>query len=386
LFATAAVTLACGVEEPPGNQGGSAGSAPSGSSGSAGSVQTGGAGAGVGGGNAQAGSAGAAQGGLAPQGGADGQGGAGGSSAGSSGAAGTMSIAGGPPVFSDKPMSVVAYSPYRDGQAPGGAQPSEQQVREDLEMLEPLVDGVRVYGTDGANGYVPMLCDELGIDLHIGAWIDGLDSDEPNTQALVELVNENHPSIKTAIVGNEVLERSAKNGMTEEKLIALINIAKSGITNPNVKIAAADTYKQWIMNRPNLAASADLLIWHTYGYWAGVNIEGAYALVSKRYDDMLAMYPGKPMLLGETGWPSMTTNPSADGTTMAVGSDANQATFYREALAGFRKRNLATWMFSAIDEKWKGTSGEGEVGAYWGIFTSARQPKAAAMELMQALP
>jgi exo-beta-1,3-glucanase (GH17 family) len=39
------------------------------------------------------------------------------------------------------------------------------------------------------------------------------------------------------------------------------------------------------------------------------------------------------------------------------------------------------WMFSAIDEKWKATSGEGEVGAHWGFFTSARAPKQAATEL-----
>ena len=39
-------------------------------------------------------------------------------------------------------------------------------------------------------------------------------------------------------------------------------------------------------------------------------------------------------------------------------------------------------MFSSIDEKWKGTSGEREVGAHWGIWDSARQPKAAVAEIM----
>jgi exo-beta-1,3-glucanase (GH17 family) len=137
-----------------------------------------------------------------------------------------------------------------------------------------------------------------------------------------------------------------------------------------------------MMKRPNLAASVDLVIWHTYGWWAGVEVANAYALVSSRYDDMLAAYPGKPMLLGETGWPSLVDHMSTDMTTTAVGSEANQAQFYREALAGMRARNLPMWMFSAIDEKWKGTSGEGEVGAHWGIWDSARKPKAAATEIM----
>lgn len=316
------------------------------------------------------------------QGGQVAQGGTGGAAGGSAG--GVPSVAGGPPVFSSKPMSVVAYSPYRDGQAPGGAQPSQAQVRADLEMLKPFVDGVRVYGTDGANSYIPALCDELGIDLHIGAWIDGIASDEPNVHALATVVKANHPSIKTAIVGNEVLARSAKNLVTETRLIELINMFKADIagTTPTYKIAAADTYPQWMMKRPNLAAAVDIVIWHTYGWWSGVDIDNAFTVVSGRYDDMLKEYPGKPLILGETGWPSMYDHMSTDKTTTAVGNEANQAKFYKEALIGMRARNLPMWMFSAIDEQWKGTSGEGAVGAYWGIWTTARQPKAAVAELM----
>ncbi len=345
-----------------------------------------GAGSDAGGGGASAGSstmslggdAGTSQGGQVAQGGAP---------AGGVAGVGGMSVAGGPPVYTAKPMSVVAYSPYRDGQAPGGAQPTKEDVKADLMMLKPYVDGVRVYGTDGANAYVPALCDELGIDLHIGAWIDGIASDEPNVHALATIVKENHPSIKTAIVGNEVLARSAKNLMTEEKLLALINTFKAdiGAGAHTYRVAAADTYPQWMMMRPNLAAAVDVVIWHTYGWWSGVEVATAYPLVSKRYDDMLAAYPGKPMILGETGWPSAVDHMSTDKTTTAVGSEANQTKFYTDALVGMRKRNLPMWMFSSIDEKWKATSGEGEVGAHWGIWDSARQPKAAVAAIV-ALP
>ncbi len=357
--------------------GSSASSAGTGSaSGSGAGTNAGGASAGTstvpGGGNA-----GSTQGGQLTQGGVST----------TAGSGGRMSVAGGPPAYTAKPMSVVAYSPYRDGQAPGGSQPSKEDVKADLVMMKPYIDGVRVYGTDGANAFIPALCDELGIDLHIGAWIDGLASDEPNVHALAAIVKENHPSIKTAIVGNEVLARSTTNLMTEEKLLALINLFKADIqgTTPTYKIAAADTYPQWMMKRPNLAAAVDIVIWHTYGWWSGVDIANAYTAVSGRYDDMLAEYPNKPLILGETGWPSQFDRMSTDKSTTAVGSEANQATFYREALAGMRSRNLPMWMFSAIDEEWKATSGEGEVGAHWGIWDTARQPKAAATELMLLL-
>ncbi|HXK19599.1 MAG TPA: hypothetical protein VNG33_17435, partial [Polyangiaceae bacterium] len=249
------------------------------------------------------GDAGSGQGGQIAQGGqtATGGGGSGGGGGVTGGSAGTggMSVAGGPSVWTDKPLLVVAYSPYRDGQGPGGTQPSQDQVKQDLMMLKPYVVGIRVYGTDGANAYIPALCDQLGIDLHLGAWIDGLGTDESNVHALATIVNANHPSIKTAVIGNEVLARATKNLMTEEKLIALIKLFKADLTaTTGVKIAAADTYPQWMLMRPNLAAEVDLLIWHTYGWWSGVDISTAYTVVSGRYDDMLKAYPGKSMVLG----------------------------------------------------------------------------------------
>jgi exo-beta-1,3-glucanase (GH17 family) len=280
---------------------------------------------------------------------------------------------------------VIDYSPYRDGQAPGGAQPTEQQVREDLEMLKPLVDGIRIYGTDGGNAHVPALCDELGIELHVGAWIDGLASDGPNVDALAALVNENHPSIKTAVVGNEVLNRTEDNGVDEVGLIAFIDQARAAITVP-VPIAAAETYPRWMEVRPNLAAKVDVMIWHTYGWWAGVDIADAAALIFSRYQDMLAGYPGKIMYLGETGWPSQEDNMSEDLTSTAVGNEENQARYYRELRQALGPLGLPFWPFSAFDEQWKATSGEGEVGAHWGIFNADRTPKMAATELLALVP
>jgi|GEM_PF-6933733 len=66
---------------------------------------------------------------------------------------------------------------------------------------------------------------------------------------------------------------------------------------------------------------------------------------------MLAEYPGKPLILSETGWPSQVDHMSTDETTTAVGGEPNQAKFHHDALVGMRARNLPMWMFSSIDEK-----------------------------------
>jgi exo-beta-1,3-glucanase (GH17 family) len=412
---TAAIAAAgCFSNNPP--PAGGAGGGNAGSSGGAGSTGAAGAAAG------STGAAGSSSGAAGDTSGGAGSTGAAGAAAGSSGAAGDASggagstgaagsggatgaagvggmggaggititglggggVAGGPPAFSTKPLSVIAYSPYRDGQAPGGAnQPTMAQVKADLMMLQPYVQGIRVYGTtDVAQGYIPALCDSLGIDLYLGAWIDGIASDEPNVHALATIVNQNHPSIKVAIVGNEVLNRSKKNGVTEDRMVQLVNLFRADLKVTGVKVAEADTYPQWMMNLTKLSAAVDLIIWHTYAYWSGIDISNAAAVVNGRYNDMLAMYPGKPMVLGETGWPTMVDHVSTNMTTTAVASEANQARYYREALANFRTRNLPAWMFDAIDESWKATDGEGPVGSHWGIFTTARAPKQAATELM----
>jgi exo-beta-1,3-glucanase (GH17 family) len=310
---------------------------------------------------------------------AGGAGGAGGAAGGSVGGGGTGGVAAIPPFTGRLP--VIDYSPYRQGQGPGGAQPSEAQVREDLEILQQLADGVRIYGTDGALSYVPGLCDELGLNLHIGAWIDGLASDGPNVQALADVVNEGHPSIKTAVVGNEVLNRVEDNMLTEADLIAFVAQARAAITEP-VTIAVAETYPRWMEMRPMLADSVDMIIWHTYGWWSGADINAAGALIYSRYQDMLANYPNKPMVLGETGWPSMYDHMSMDMTTTAVGNEENQWKYYRDVLGILQMDGLEAWPFSAFDEPWKATSGEGMVGAYWGIFNEDRTPKMAATELL----
>jgi exo-beta-1,3-glucanase (GH17 family) len=278
-----------------------------------------------------------------------------------------------------KPLPVIAYSPYRDGQAPDGAEPSEAQVRADLEQLKPLINGIRVYSTHGPHAYIPKLCDELGIELHLGAWIDGLASDEEAVLELAEVVNAGHASLRTAIIGNEVLLRKALNGMTEERMIELVQLARSAIVNQNVQLAVADSYPEWMANRPQLAAVIDVLIWHTYPWWVGADIDDAYAFVQRDAENMRAMYPGKPMILGETGWPSQVSRPAWDSSSTAVGSEEHQARYYRELLTGDVAEQQPVWMFSAFDENWK--SAEGAVGGHWGIFDAARQPKLTAREL-----
>jgi exo-beta-1,3-glucanase (GH17 family) len=92
-------------------------------------------------------------------------------------------------------------------------EPSYEEVLEDMNLMAPYTQGIRTYGSGLTlhNGqYVPTIADALGLDLHMGIWLDDSYADEVNMAAIddaLSIVEEGHPSIKSLIVGNEYMLR-----------------------------------------------------------------------------------------------------------------------------------------------------------------------------------
>ena len=82
---------------------------------------------------------------------------------------------------------------------------------------------------------------------------------------------------------------------------------------------------------------------------------------------VVAAFPGKEILIGETGWPSH--GRMRDG---ALASRVNQARFISEILERARQDNFRVNFFEAYDEPWK-RRWEGTVGGYWGLFDGAER-------------
>ena len=83
----------------------------------------------------------------------------------------------------------------------------------------------------------------------------------------------------------------------------------------------------------------------------------------------LLIFPKKPLLLAEVGWPS---NGRMRGG--ATATQADQAIYLRELTNALNKKGYNYFVVEAFDQPWKYTD-EGSVGAYWGVFNAARQPK-----------
>ena len=349
-----------------GNAGAAAGS--SGASGAAGS--SGSAAAGTGGTLAMGGSAGA------------------GGSAGSAGAAPS-----GPKYFKG-----ICYEGYRDGQFPGGPEPTCDQVQQDLSLIASFTRGIRTYGSSSKNHdgkCVPGIADTLGLELNMGVWIDETYTLPTNfaaiDDALVTVCGPTgagsvgcpsgasvHTSIKSVLVGNEYLLRvqEAKGDLVaaEKHLVSYIQYARARLPK-SIEVDTSESYPLWLTASAALFQAVDNVVWQAHPFWEGQPIATAAAGFAATHDKVVAKMKQynitKPERCGETGWPWGGTS------GQAVGSPANQAQYFKELNAYATKTGLQIWVFESFDENWKATpehsgASEGLVGAQWGFWTADR--------------
>ena len=120
------------------------------------------------------------------------------------------------------------------------------------------------------------------------------------------------------------------------------------------------------MDHPELARAADLIFVNIHPYWEGVPIDSAVEFVVKRIEELERKYPGKRVVVSETGWP---TAGMRNG--QSIPSLANQKRFLREAESVLRRRGVDAFFFEAFDEAWKSNEPRG-VGPHWGLYTVDR--------------
>ncbi|MEQ1841946.1 MAG: glycosyl hydrolase family 17 protein, partial [Verrucomicrobiales bacterium] len=132
-------------------------------------------------------------------------------------------------------------------------------------------------------------------------------------------------------------------------------------------VAYAETASVWLKH-PEVAKSVDVLLVHLYPYWDGLPIDQAIPALVSRFQELRKVFPGKRIVIGETGWPSRGEIREA-----AVPSQANQARYLKEFLAASGAADLDYFYFSLFSESWK-TVQEGLRGAHWGLFSESGQP------------
>ena len=265
-------------------------------------------------------------------------------------------------------LECVSYAPFRGDQTPHNPKliVSPEQIAEDLVELAQITKCIRTYSIDNGLDKVPELASQVGLKVLLGVWIG---RDRAKNALLIDTaiaLARDHPGSVTAIiVGSEVLLRGE---MTVADLREIIRSVKPRV---NVPVTYADVWEFWLRYR-EISADVDFVTVHFLPYWEDVpaRAEDAAAHVDDVRRQVALAFPGKEILIGETGWPSH--GRMRDG---ALPSRINQARFVSEILDRARRDNFRVNLFEAYDEPWK-RRWEGTVGGYWGLLDgSERKPK-----------
>ena len=269
------------------------------------------------------------------------------------------------PIDPGAKLLCVSYAPFRDAQTPLSptTRVAPEQITQDLAQLAKITDCVRTYSIENGLDQVPALAAKAGLKVILGIWLGSNRlKNLAQISTAVGLTKEYPGVISAVVVGNEVLLRGE---MTTSDLAATIRLVKSQVSIP---VTYADVWEFWLRNR-EVYEAVDFVTIHILPYWEDfpVRAKHAAAHVDAIRKRMAVAFPGKEILIGETGWPSQ--GRMREG---ALPSRTNQARVVSEILGLAKQENFRVNLIEAYDQPWKRQL-EGTVGGYWGLIDSAQR-------------
>ena len=269
------------------------------------------------------------------------------------------------PIDPSAKLLCVSYAPFRGAQSPLSPtlRVPPEQIARDLAQLAEISKCVRTYSVENGLDQVPSLAAKAGLKVIQGIW---LGSNRLKNLAQISTavgLSKEYPGVITAlVVGNEVLLRGE---MTASDLAANIRSVKAQVTVP---VTYADVWEYWLRNR-EVYDAVDFVTIHILPYWEDFPIRARHAAahVDSIRKQLAVAFPGKEILIGETGWPS--AGRMREG---ALPSRTNQARVVSEILDLAKQEGFRVNLIEAYDQPWKRQL-EGTVGGYWGLIDADRR-------------
>jgi exo-beta-1,3-glucanase (GH17 family) len=284
----------------------------------------------------------------------------------------------------------ICYGPYRDGQSPGGVQPSEAEIREDLQRLASEWRLIRIYGS---STFGEMVCEvirknELPLRVMLGAWLES-EGDQPSEVPLDQMrAEQNRAEVAAAIrianaypdvvlavtVGSESQVSWSFHPVATTRLIDYVREVRSQTTIP---VSVADDFQFWISpGSQAVAAEIDFIVTHIYAMWHAQPLENAIAFTQARMADVRKAHPKHLIVLGEAGW---ATSKSAEGDQAnrlrGKAGVQEQQVFVRQLKDWAVRDAVCVFLFEAFDESWKGGNDPNDAEKHWGVMYADRTPK-----------
>ncbi|HEY2624882.1 MAG TPA: glycosyl hydrolase family 17 protein, partial [Dyella sp.] len=268
-------------------------------------------------------------------------------------------------------IACVSYAPFRRaGETPLDlhAYVSPAQIDADLRALSQRFDCVRTYSQAFGLNAVPEIAERYGMKVLMGIWLGrDLASNEREVSMGIATATAHPGVLRGVIVGNEVLLRGE---LSSKALAAYVNRVRAGTHDTHVPVTYADVWEFWL-RYPEMADAVDYITIHILPYWEDQPVEpkDALAHVAEVYAKVKNRFPGRSVMIGETGWPSQGKQRHG-----AAASLVNEARYMREFLRYAGTVDMPYNVIEAFDQPWKREQ-EGTVGGYWGIFDDQARPK-----------
>ncbi|MBR1188987.1 beta-(1-6) glucans synthase [Bradyrhizobium sp. AUGA SZCCT0169] len=269
------------------------------------------------------------------------------------------------PIDPNAKLQCVSYAPFRGEQTPliPTTHIDAEQITQDLTQLAKITDCVRTYSIENGLDQVPAIAAKVGLKVIQGIWLSSNRIKNYSQIAVAVGLTKEYPGVITAlVVGNEVLLRGE---MTTSDLAAYIRAVKPQVTIP---VTYADVWEFWLRNR-EIYDAVDFVTIHILPYWEDMPVRAKFAAshVDSIRKRMAIAFPGKEILIGETGWPS--AGRMREG---ALPSRTNQARVVSEILDLAKREGFRVNLIEAYDQPWKRQL-EGTVGGYWGLIDAAQR-------------
>lgn len=291
----------------------------------------------------------------------------------------------------------LAYGPYHGEQTPEGqfpSYPSAAEIQADMPTLKALTDNIRIYSSLGPASDILQAAQANGLKVALGIWLGAVPAANEKEIAAGEALALRYPgTVSSVIVGNEVLLRG---DLTEAQLHQYLQRVRARLGH-SVPITLADIDGMWLTH-PALAQDVDFITAHIYPFWRGIPIACAIQDVARQYHALqtLPALAGKPVVIGETGWPSTVSpqpetlpgtklcaaqapagvsstptavaplaSPTATSNSLSA-SPANQALYLQGFITWAKQQHVQYYYFDAFDEAWK--IHESGFGTHWGLY------------------
>jgi exo-beta-1,3-glucanase (GH17 family) len=242
------------------------------------------------------------------------------------------------------------FGPYLGAESPDlGTVLTEEQIRERLTVIARHTKWIRTFGCDGGLEVIGRVAHELGLRCAVGIWLsrDRAANDVQIANAIaVALAGE----ADMLVVGSETLRRG---DLDAADLISYIEQVRAAVEGLGIPVTTADVHHDLVAH-PEVLAACDVVMPNYYPSWEGVPLEFAMAAVHGWHQRVVSAAGGKPVIVSETGWPSLD-------------SVADAARYFLEFVSWARANEVDYFYFEARNEPWK-IANEGPLGATWGLW------------------